>query len=639
VPTYLTPGVYFEQVDAAAPITELRTDVAAFVGIAERGPLHTAVPVTSREQFGATFGRFIAAGYLAYAVKAFFDNGGQRCHVVRVASPSASAAAVDVRDAAGTAALRVEASSPGAWGNDLEVRLLPSSPSATTTVGPQPGDRTGSVVESVTGFTRGSLVRLFRRGAAGPPAQRVVAAVDARQGLLVWDEPLAADADLAGPLLLETVELAVGVLTRGRLAELFPRLPLVPVDLPRGWVLAGGQLARVVLHPDGSARERLDYFHDPAAAELFFAPTWPAAARPATARLAGGRDGLQDLTGADFSGDRGAAELRGVRALEPVDEVSIVAVPDVLIRPAAPVATSPLPRPEPDRCLPGAEEPQAEPVAPAAAEQPPVFDVATVFAVQQALVAHCEGQCDRIALLDPPLHGSAGVADVSGIQAWRERFDSSYAALYYPWILVYEPTRGALVRAIPPSGHVAGIYAHTDLAAGVHQPPANQELDWAAGVSVEVGDELQGLLDPAGVNCIRPFPGRGIRVYGARTVSSDPALRWVNVRRLLLAIEETIEEALQWTVFEGNDFVLRQLVTVAVAGLLQRLWERGALAGATAQEAFFVKCDEDNNPPAVVDAGALVAEVGVAPVRPAEFVVFRIGRAEGELEVKELRSG
>jgi phage tail sheath protein FI len=633
VPTSLTPGVWFERVDQAAPIAELRTDVAAFVGTAERGPVHTPVPVTSWEQFEAVFGAFLATSYLAWSVKAFFDNGGRRCHVVRVASPTAAPAAAMVRDANGTPALLVEAGSPGAWGNDLEARLVSSSPAATTTVGAQPDDRGRSLVESVTGFARGSLVRCFQPGAPNPLPLRLVEAVDPQQGALVWDQPLGAGIDLERPLLLETIEVAVGILRRGRLAEQLPRLQLTPTARPPGPVLASGQLARVLLHPAASPRDQLEYFHDPDAAELFFTPAWPVAERPRTARLAGGRDGLDDLTRADFTGDRGSAELRGLRVLEPVDEVSMVAVPDILVRAAAPPATSPLPPPERDRCLPGTEEPPpAPPVAPPG-ELPPVFGEADVIAVQRALVAHCEDQRDRIALLDPPL-GNSGVLDVGRIQAWRARFDSSYAAMYYPWVLVYGPTRTGLVRAVPPSGHVAGIYARTDLAAGVHRPPANQELDWAAGVSAEVGDELQGLLDPAGVNCIRAFPGRGIRVYGARTLSSDPAWRWVNVRRLLLAIEEAAEEALQWTVFEGNDFVLRQLVTVALTGLLERLWERGALAGATAQEAFFVKCDEDNNPAAVVDAGALIAEVGVAPVKPAEFIVFRIGRAEGELRVE-----
>jgi phage tail sheath protein FI len=158
-------------------------------------------------------------------------------------------------------------------------------------------------------------------------------------------------------------------------------------------------------------------------------------------------------------------------------------------------------------------------------------------------------------------------------------------------------------------------------------------------VAEAVGDELQGVLNPLGVNCIRVFPGRGLRVYGARTLAGDPDWRFLSIRRLLLMIEEAVEESVQWAVFEPNDIALRQALKAAISGFLRTLWERGALAGATPDEAFFVRCDEENNPPAVVDLGQVIATVGVAPVYPAEFVVFRIGRTADELEVREVQGG
>jgi phage tail sheath protein FI len=264
-------------------------------------------------------------------------------------------------------------------------------------------------------------------------------------------------------------------------------------------------------------------------------------------------------------------------------------------------------------------------------EQPPLFSRSDIAAVQNALVQHCETQADRIALLDPP----GPDIDLGQIEAWRLRFDSTYAALYHPWMLVFDPLAAARVRAVPPSGHAAGVCARNDLSTGVHNAPANELVDWAVGVTSVIDAELQGILNPLGVNCIRPLPGRGIRVYGARTVSSDPSWRFLNVRRLLLMIEEAVEEAVQWTAFEPNDFALRQSLTVSISTFLAQLWERGAFAGASPADAFFVKCDEDNNPPEEADAGRLIVDVGVAAVRPAEFVVFRIGRTRDELEVIE----
>jgi phage tail sheath protein FI len=255
------------------------------------------------------------------------------------------------------------------------------------------------------------------------------------------------------------------------------------------------------------------------------------------------------------------------------------------------------------------------------------------------LIAHCEAQKDRIALLDPPLfQGSTEGMDLGEIQSWRQRFDSSYAALYFPWLLVYDPLPSpkTLVRAIPPSGHVAGVYARLDNETGVHAAPANVALQWAQDLTAIVGDELQGVLNPLGINCIRAFRGRGLRVYGARTVSSHADWRYVNVRRLLMMIEEAIEEAIQWAVFEPNDLYLRQTIRMVIGNFLAAQWARGALVGRTADEAFFVKCDQENNPPYVIDAGQLIAKVGVAPVKPAEFVVFRVGRVEEDLKVTEV---
>lgn len=194
-----------------------------------------------------------------------------------------------------------------------------------------------------------------------------------------------------------------------------------------------------------------------------------------------------------------------------------------------------------------------------------------------------------------------------------------------------------MIRSIPPSGHAAGVYAHTDLTLGVHKAPANLALEWAQDVTFPIDAARQGILNPLGINCIRSFAGRGLRIYGARTVSSNPRWRYVNVRRLLMMIEEAVRDSIQWSVFEPDNFYLRQLLGLAISGFLEALWGKGALAGATPGEAFYVKCDDSNNPPSVTALGQVIVEVGVAPSIPAEFVVFRIGRTDNTLKATELQ--
>jgi hypothetical protein len=460
--------------------------------------------------------------------------------------------------------------------------------------------------------------------------------VDPLRNRLTWNESLGAAYDLTRPISFETLDFSLTVYHKGRIQEVFPGLSLVETH--------GRYVEQIVNEQEPSTLIRVEDLEK----GLESPSPWPARLPDVEAanlsrgvvKLKDGRDGIAALQPEHF-GDPGAVEKWGLRTLEDVDPVAIVAIPDVLIQPTPLVKPPPQPKPEPNVCL-GQEEPVpvAEPPAPQVVEQPPRFSRDQIFAVQQALVAHCEEQGDRMALLDPPVScRPSDLVDLGEIQSWRQRFDTKYAALYYPWVLVYDPlgSGNRLVRAVPPSGHVAGIFARTDVGSGVHKAPANAALRWAQDVTAEVSAEMQGVLNPIGVNCIRSFPGRGLRLYGARTVSSDPDWRYVNVRRLMMMIEEAVEEAVQWAVFEPNDFYLRQTLNMAISNFLAALWARGALVGETAAEAFFVKCDGENNPPAVVDLGQLIADVGVAPVRPAEFVVFRIGRTEDELEIVEMR--
>lgn len=238
-------------------------------------------------------------------------------------------------------------------------------------------------------------------------------------------------------------------------------------------------------------------------------------------------------------------------------------------------------------------------------------------AVQDAVLSHCETRKDRFAILDSPETISGGVDRLP-----RPR-DSKYGAYYFPWIQVYDPEKGNIF--VPPSGHIAGVYSRVDNERGVHKAPANELIRGALGLKYNVSKGEQDLLNPKGINAIR-FMSGAIRIWGARTLSSDPSWRYINVRRLFIMVESSIERATQWVVFEPNDHRLWKRVTRTISSFLTLLWRNGALMGTSPEQAFFVKCDEETNPPEVVDAGQLVVEIGLAPVKPAEFVIFRIGQ-------------
>ena len=248
-----------------------------------------------------------------------------------------------------------------------------------------------------------------------------------------------------------------------------------------------------------------------------------------------------------------------------------------------------------------------------------------VKTVQLAMINHCEQMGDRMAIIDP-------LPDLSPqeVRTWRQsetNYDSKYAALYYPWITIGGPDGRPMV--VPPSGHMAGIYARNDNERGVHKAPANEIVRGALAAARPITKGEQDTLNPIGVNCIRSFAGRGVRVWGARTLSSDPAWRYVNVRRLFNFVEKSIEMGTQWVVFEPNNPDLWARIRRDVGAFLTGLWRDGMLFGQTPNEAFFVKCDEELNPADVRDRGQLFIDVGLAPVKPAEFVIFRLSQFSG----------
>jgi phage tail sheath protein FI len=274
----------------------------------------------------------------------------------------------------------------------------------------------------------------------------------------------------------------------------------------------------------------------------------------------------------------------------------------------------------------------------------------------EALLSHCESLRDRVAILDPPER----VDDISALTrvglgdrakpakppadgspapaadaALRPR-QSDYGTLYFPYLRVRDPLTGEVVST-PPSGHIAGIWARTDALRGVHKAPANEPVRGAVDLTYLVTRPEQDVLNPKGVNCIRYFSGEGIRVWGARTLAAEASeWRYINVRRLFNTLEESIAGGTRWMVFEPNDPALWRSIRRDIGAFLTRVWRDGALLGRTPEEAFFVKCDEETNPADVRDAGIVVAVIGVAVVKPAEFVVFKLSQWAGGTETETM---
>lgn len=671
--TYRTPGVYIERVDASrVPPVVLRTDVAAFVGISEQGPLDTPVPIESVRQFTAHFGDFIGGGYLAYVVRAFFENGGRRCWVVRVANrdfngeapatQGARPAWIDIRDVDGNRALRVSASSPGTWGNALTLEWSVSGEAVANSV-PGRTTREYATVRSIAGFAADELVRIEQPGAA--PQFRVIAAVDVIESKIYWVHPDPArtrpsDArlwtfDPLVPLRIVRVAYALAVRRDGAVIAQYRDLHLVRAhpryigavlrttvywaSTLRGSALVAEQEADAAR--DGEPSATLPRAPEPCIVENLTDADIP---RPldvpfdSALTLTGGQDGLAALTADDFIGEPVSANdsdftrMRKSRGLQPlmlIDEIALVAVPDILIQPTPDPVYLPVPAPPVNPCVPCPSPPLPrvihQPRQPG--EQPPEFSDEDVGRVQAALIANCEDAGDRVALLSLPYRLATSVtAPREDISGWRERFDSRIAALYAPWVDVAEPRGFALTRSVPPCGHVAGAIARTDLATGVQRAPGNVNLSGVVRVVRAIDDELHGALNETNVNALRAAFGQSPLIGGARTLSHDSQWRYFNVVRLMLTIKKAADIALRWTVFEPNDETLWASVSATLTAILTLFYERGAFAGATAAESFFVRCDETTNPPEAREAGQLVALLGFQPAAPCEFIVVRVGR-------------
>lgn len=614
MPEYLTPGVYLEETSfRSRSIEGVPTSTFGMAGLTCYGPVAyqlatppvTMIPkpllVTSYTEFERAFGSLDDVGtgtdtrnYLAYAARAFFDNGGRRLYVARVFPFTLDANNVIDLDAnfaklplAGGAATW-RARWPGAAGHTISVQVgFQRSKNVLVSVNGTPtlkGVGPGAAVEIVPDRTQlpkdtvpPATIKIVD---AGP--DRVLGYRNAGGGI----DPITDDGALAvcHITLSVTVQLGEVRLDSYTGLELDPKssrsiFRVLQAEQPTDelsliWLDASQPVANPQPPPPGP-QEVL------AALLALTKPTF----------LTGGSDGQplspDALKGEPSDPDDAGKAATGLAALGEIDDVAIVATPDS-------VRFDTL------------------------AEQKTAVD---------NLIEHCEGLRYRIGIVDPPQDES-----ISGVRDFRSQFDTKYAALYYPWVEILDPTAkndpGAAPATLqlPPSGFAAGIYARSDINRGVHKAPANEVVLGITRFMQNVTYDRQAVLNPEGINALRFFPGRSNRIWGARTMSSDPEWKYVNVRRLFIYLEHSIDKSTQWAVFEPNNEALWANIRQTITDFLLVTWRTGALMGSKPEEAFFVRCDRTTMTQNDLDNGRLICLIGVAPTYPAEFVIFRIGQ-------------
>lgn len=585
---YQTPDLYFQreseaQVAARGRLARAPIHATAFLGFATRGPVGRPLRLTSWSSFEALYGGFNGDYLLPQSVFSFFANGGREAVVIRVGQTegedAASCAGLTLRDLYGRPTLKVEAKDPGGWGRLIKVKLQSGSrPPKTRVLGPLKRGANEAAVTITKGFEPGAVIRI----SDGARSEYVTLSEVGRKRI-VWSkkEALRASYDEA---LIEGVELQLTLISPFGF-EIHDNLVFSPGHSRSFETIVNARSAVVQVHSLGS--------RTPAPFNLPQAELEQA--------LVGGSDGASSASAAEFIGfdsgfAGGGAGRTGLMSLEDFDDVGQICAPDLQT-----------------------------------AFELGSMTLNEIEATQRAIVEFCERRRFHVALLDVPRG-----FDIDEARDWRDRFDSKYAALYYPWLKVQDPTgaQGA-TRLVPPSAHIAGLTAQTDQEEGVHRAAANLVLKDVLGLERKLGKDSVDLLAPEGINCTRSFRGRGIRPWGCRTLSSETDWVHLNVRRLFIMVQRTIAEGCEWAVFEPNEWNTWKAVERQINSFLYDLWREGALQGDVPEEAFFVRCDEDLNPQETRDAGELHCEIGLAAVRPAEFIVFKIGQQAKDIITEE----
>lgn len=665
------PGIYQYPDSPLRALTGVRMDVCAFVGVAPRGPVRVpvvnekwlddrpcvederphrrtvAVAVESFDEYRRLFGGFEGPGLLPYAVASFFEQGGQRAYIARIVSdyrdkldptksdPVTNAAAVasGVVPGAGTIAqpLKLRARNEGSWGNLLRAALdFTARP-----IEFEASDVTSLTVDVSFELPQGALLRLTLDNAERLRVLRLIANITRQERVTsagfvnkaTFDQPVGVDVMSA-----EVVEGILSIDDGDGRRERHERLGFSA--LHRRWIATVLCYESQLVFPDQSW-SNLEMI--PRDFDLLPAG-WSAA-------FEGGADRYAEITPDDFFDDKwtlGDEEPgNGVYALTQLSDLSLVVAPDLYspypLSPTKPVIDPvSLAGPEFERCVDLPPKPQEQTM--------PEFDLAglrldpklpgdrdKIIALQKRLVDLADVLRSFIALVDVP----PGL-NQRQILNWRVQFNSDFAAAYHPWLQVSRrgDSRDALVR-VPPSAVAAGVIAKQELAFGVPQGPANVLAAEIIAVDDVVSPARHDELHPQGIN-VYLRERDGIRLTAARTLSRDPQWRQLSVRRLITMIIRALQQQMQWAVFEPNNSALRFDVRLALESYLRQLFRLGAFRGATDEEAYFVRCDETNNPPYIADAGRLIAEVGVAPAEPLEFIVVRLIReGDGTLTLKE----
>ncbi|MDG4858667.1 phage tail sheath subtilisin-like domain-containing protein [Streptomyces sp. T-3] len=611
-PTY--PGVYVEELPSSVrTISTVTTSVTAFVGHTRRGPLNEPVRVTSFTEFERRFGGLSSQSAVGYAVHQFFGNGGTVAVIVRVTKAgSGKAACVTLESTEGHSecpVLEVHAKEPGHWGNGLRVAVDYDTPCPDDEFNLRVYDARGGAREVFTGLSTDAahgryvptvinsgsrLIRVDVVGEGRPDPSGTVSkpfghelpdlAVDLTVKIgEVEREFTLYDPECDGEAPCNVAELAL-LLER--------KLRALP-DAPGKHAFAGAEVTafgrRIQVVAGSTDPEDVVRFLGECANDLGL----EGSVNPPVFPLEGGEDGdppgPRDLIGSE-------ADKTGIQALRGEDDVNLLVLPEL-----------------------------------AAYEN--TDDAITVVSAAQRL---CQER--RIFLLvDAPNSWGSVDAARAGLAAF-EQVRGNHAGLYFPQLQLTDPLTGRL-RSFPPSGAVAGVFARTDAERGVWKAPAGTEARLAGvhSLAVKLTDRENGLLNPLGVNCLRTFPMVGPTVWGARTLEGSDALdsewKYVPVRRLALHVEESLQRGLQWVVFEPNDENLWQQIRLSASSYLHTLFRQGAFKGGTPREAYFVKCDHDTTTDEDIANGVVNVLVGIAPVKPAEFVIVKIQQTSGQFEL------
>ncbi len=580
MPEYYAPGVHIEKESRGERYLEIvKTDCAVFLGLTERGPVGKPVRISSFSDFKSSFGSFIPGSYLPYAVYGFFLNGGRECFVIRVAHTYRRRNEETIENATGAlkslkggTLYTLTASSGGTWGNKIRVELSESKLITKTYPLHNLDHKTDSIrLANPRNFQKGDIVRIK---SAGNLEYFAVQKVEGQR------------------LIIE----------QGALRRRYPqgeRTEITPVkyDLT---IRYGDQTETFgKLSPgSGSRRFIVDFVNKESrylsmSSENTDSLQFP---KPGKYSLGGGKDGGSTIIPDDYIGLAAApGERVGLSLLDELEEGRIIAMPDLHTH----------------------------------QESVNFNGKKGIAAVLRAAIDYVENSRYRFLLIDPPPS-----MDIKNIQIWREEFDTSYAAVVYPWFKakVFQSEEVLPMKLVPACGYVAGMMASLDVSFGTHHSFANREVEGVVDIEFPLTQFDTELLNPDGINTALAFPGRGIRVWGARTLSSDPALRYINVRRTFNMIAESVEIGTQWVTFEPNSPDLWESVKRLVFFFLKNLWKKGFLQGENVEEAFYIKVDEETNPPEVRDRGELIIEVGVAIVRPAEFIIVRVSQKTMETQ-------